>query len=97
MTLVAELEKKITTEMENKYFPKFEKQAAYLGNGVYSIPATNIYSTDTRELFLMFVAAQENISFKQRQVALAANVGLLSSGGDKHKTINRLITKNYKI
>ena len=23
-------------------------------------------------------------------------VGLLSSGGDKHKTINRLITKNYK-
>jgi RNA binding exosome subunit len=66
MTLIAELEKKITTEMENKYFPKFEKQAAYLGNGVYSIPATNIYSTDTRELFLMFVAAQENISFKQR-------------------------------
>jgi hypothetical protein len=44
---------------------KFEKQASYLG-GVYSIPATNIYSTDTRELFLMFVAAQENISFKQR-------------------------------
>ena len=66
MKLEAELEKKITTEMENKYFPKFEKQAAYLGNGVYSIPATNIYSTNTRELFLMFVAAQENISFKQR-------------------------------
>ena len=28
---------------------------------------------------------------------LTANVGLLSSGGDKHKTINILITKNYKI
>ena len=52
--------------MENKYFPKFEKQAAYLGNGVYSIPATNIYSTDTRELFLMFVAIHENIPFKKR-------------------------------
>jgi len=66
MTLIAELEKKITKEMENKYFPKFERQAAYLGNGVYSIPATNIYSTDTRELFLMFVAIHENIPFKKR-------------------------------
>jgi len=66
MTLTEELEKKITKEMENKYFPKFEKQAAYLGNGVYSIPATNIYSTDVRELFLMFVAAQEDIPFKKR-------------------------------
>ena len=81
MNLVAELEKKITPEMETKYFPKFEKQAAYLGNGVYSIPATNIYSTDTRELFLMFVAAQENISFKQRQVALATNVMRLALSG----------------
>jgi RNA binding exosome subunit len=38
MTLTAELKKKITTEMENKYFLKFEKQISYLGNGVYSIP-----------------------------------------------------------
>jgi hypothetical protein len=37
MTLTAELKKKITTEMENKYL-KFEKQISYLGNGVYSIP-----------------------------------------------------------
>lgn len=66
MTLVAKLEKKITKEMENKYFPKFQKQAAYLGNGIYSIPGTNILSTNTRELFLMFVAAQENMPFKQR-------------------------------
>ena len=29
-------------------------------------------------------------------VAIEDNGGLLSSGGDKHKTINRLITKNYK-
>jgi hypothetical protein len=66
MTLTEELEKKITEEMENKYFPKFQKQAGYLGNGVYSIPSTNIYSTNTRELFLMFVAAQENIPFESR-------------------------------
>jgi hypothetical protein len=31
MTLTAELKKKITTEMENKYFPNLK--ASYLGNG----------------------------------------------------------------
>ena len=66
MTLIEELQMKITSDMENKHFPKFEKQASHLGNGVYSIPGTNLYSTDTRELFLMFVAYQEDISFKKR-------------------------------
>ena len=66
MTLIEELEKQISKEMENKYFHKFTKQAAYLGNGVYSIPATNLYSTDTRELFLMFIAAQEDILYSKR-------------------------------
>jgi hypothetical protein len=64
MSLIDELEPKITKEMEDKHFPRFEKQAAYLGNGVYSIPATSLYSTNTRELFLMFVAVQENIPFE---------------------------------
>lgn len=65
MSLIQKLEKKITKQMEERYFPKFEKQARYLGNGVYSIPATNLYSTDTRELFLMFAACQEGINFER--------------------------------
>ncbi len=64
MTKIDELEKKITPEMENKHFAKFAKQSRYMGNGVYSIPGTNLYSTDTRELFLMFAAAQEGIEFE---------------------------------
>ncbi len=60
-TLTQKLEAKITPKMEKKWMPKFEKQAAYLGNGVYSIPGTNLVSTDTRELFLMFTAAKEGI------------------------------------
>jgi hypothetical protein len=60
MTLTAELKKKI---WRINIFEIWK--ASYLGNG-HSIPATNIYSTDTRSCFLMFVAAQENISFKQR-------------------------------
>jgi hypothetical protein len=63
-TISRVLESKITGEMEAKWFPKFTKQARYLGNGVYNIPATNLYSTDTRELFLMFVAANEGIDNK---------------------------------
>jgi hypothetical protein len=38
---------------EAKFFPKFEKQARYLGNNTYTI--NGYYSTDTRELFLMWV------------------------------------------
>ena len=60
-TVGEKLEKKITSKMETKWFPSFEKQARYLGNGCYNICGTNLYSTDTRELFLMFVAAKEGI------------------------------------
>jgi hypothetical protein len=64
MTLTDKLEKKITAKMESKWMPKFEKQSRYLGKGVYSIPATNLFSTCTRELFLMFCACQEGIKFE---------------------------------
>ena len=69
-TLTEKLEAKITFEMEKKWMSKFERQARHLSNGVYNIPGTNLYSTDTRELFLMFVAAQENIEMpKEREEA----------------------------
>lgn len=64
-TLTKKLEKKITPQMEDKHFSTFEKQAIYIGNGIYSIGGTSIYSTDTRELFLMFVAARENIKYSK--------------------------------
>ena len=60
-TQIEKLEKKITPQMEDKWMSKFERQAGYRGNGVYNILGTNLYSTDTRELFLMFVATQEGI------------------------------------
>lgn len=63
-SITQQLEGKITPDMEKKYMPKFERQAAYMGNGIYAIPQTNIHSTDTRELFLMFVATHENIKYK---------------------------------
>lgn len=58
------LERKITQEMEDKYFFNFSKQASYVGNGVYSVPMSNIFSTDTRELFLIFIGINEGIKFK---------------------------------
>jgi hypothetical protein len=64
ITTIKGLERKITSEMENKWYNKFSKQAQYMGNGVYGIPMAHIYSTDTRELFLMFVAINENIKYK---------------------------------
>jgi hypothetical protein len=59
---IARMEVKISPEMEDKHWNTFEKQAMYKGNGVYSI--ADIYSTDTRELFLMFVARREGIKIK---------------------------------
>ena len=61
---IDKLSSKITEKMEDKWRPKFERQASYLGNGIYTISGTNLYSTDTRELFLMFCAVQENIKFE---------------------------------
>lgn len=60
-TLTTKLEKKITTQMQDKHFDQYGKQARYKGNGVYFIAGTDLYSTDTRELFLMFCAAREGI------------------------------------
>lgn len=60
------LEKRITKKMEDKHFENFSRQARYIGNGIYRIPQTSIHSTDTRELFLMFVAAKENISIPKK-------------------------------
>lgn len=64
MTLTEELEKKITKEMEDKHYPNFSRFAGYAGNGVYCI--STLYSTDTRELFLMYVAEREKIAYKKR-------------------------------
>lgn len=61
--IIKKLEKKISKEQEKKYEKKFERNARFMGNGVYSVPGSNLYSTDTRELFLMFVAVHENIKF----------------------------------
>ncbi len=46
---------------EAKYVDSFNKHAQYMGNGVYTW--RGILSDDTRELFLMGVLRQENISF----------------------------------
>jgi len=52
-----ELQEGVTREMEDKWSDVFERQAMYLGNGTYRI--ANLYSQDTRELFLMFIRSQE--------------------------------------
>lgn len=63
-TLIEKLEKRISKEVQDEYFKKYAKQARYKGNGVYFIPGTEMYSCSTRELFLMFCAAQKGIKFK---------------------------------
>jgi hypothetical protein len=52
----------ITKEQEEKWFKIFCARAGYMGNGIYKVDG--LYSTDTRELFLMFVAQQEEIPFE---------------------------------
>lgn len=49
-------------DINEKYYTKFSKFARYMGNGIYRID--DIYSTNTRELFLMYVLHQEKIKFK---------------------------------
>jgi hypothetical protein len=46
-------------EAQEKYGASFEKQARYLGNGVYAWHS--IYSNDTRELFVQGVLAREGV------------------------------------
>lgn len=49
-------------ELEAKYQKQFKKYAFYMGNGIYQW--MGLFSTDTRELFLMGILALEGISFK---------------------------------
>lgn len=46
-------------DIDKKYFDRFAKYACYMGNGVYQ--HRGIYSTDTRELFLITSLMQEGI------------------------------------
>ena len=54
---IKELEKKVTEKMEDKHQPYFSKYGRYIGNGIYSL--AGLHSTDTRELFLMYVCQRE--------------------------------------
>jgi len=59
---IARLEKEQGLEkntLEEKYRDNFDRQARYLGNGIYSW--CNVNSIDTRELFLMGVLIHERI------------------------------------
>ena len=57
------LESKVTKEIEDKYYPKFEKSSRYIGNGVYEM--RGLKARDTRVLFLKFCLRSENIKFTQ--------------------------------
>jgi hypothetical protein len=59
--LVKTLEAKISTEMETKHYAAWERQARYMGNKVYQNTVTRQFSTDTRELMLMYIATMEKI------------------------------------
>lgn len=49
--------------IEDLYYPKFEKYSRYIGNGVYTWDG--FYSPDTRVLFLMGCLRREKIKFKE--------------------------------
>lgn len=51
--------------MREKHFHQFEKHARYMGNGVYCIGS--IWSSDVRELWLLFVLASENILVEEEE------------------------------
>ena len=50
-------------DIEKKYLKDFEKQACYLGNGIYEW--CGIYASDTRELFLMGCLSREGIEYEK--------------------------------
>lgn len=58
---IKELDKKISSEVEDKWYPTFCRQSSYVGNNIYKIG--RLYSSDIRELFLMFVADMEEIDY----------------------------------
>jgi len=51
-------------DVEKKYRKRFNKEARFVGNGVYSW-GDGIFSTDTRELFLIGVLTGEGIKFRK--------------------------------
>jgi len=53
---------KTQAEMEDKHQDVFDRQARYLGNGIYTW--CNVHSTDTRELFLLGVLICEGQPLK---------------------------------
>ncbi len=59
--LAKETKKRVST-LEGRHRPKFERQARYVGNGIYSI--AGLHSTDTRELMLMFTLQCEGVKVK---------------------------------
>ena len=46
-------------KIEEKHRKAFDRQARFVGNGIYTI--AGLHSTDTRELMLMFTLQQEGI------------------------------------
>lgn len=60
---IKDLEKKISKKLEEKHWKQFERQASFLGNGIYGW--RGVYSTDTRELFLMGIALVEGIKYEK--------------------------------
>lgn len=46
-------------DLEGKHRKAFDRQARFVGNGIYTI--AGLHSTDTRELMLMFTLQQEGI------------------------------------
>jgi len=57
--------RKITTnKLEAKYQRKFEQQARFVGNGIYTI--AGIHSTDPRELMLMFTLQCEGVKVNDK-------------------------------
>ncbi len=63
--LLKNLGKHITPAMEEKHWDAFEKRSMYVGNGIYKLD--HLYSTDTRELFLMYCATAEGLTFNKEQ------------------------------
>lgn len=61
---IKNLHKHITPEMEEKHFDTFSKRAGYAGNGIYRV-FDDLFSTDTRELFLMYCARMEGLNFEK--------------------------------
>ena len=59
-TLIAKLERKLgdnREKWETLHMPAFNKHARYLSNGIVKIG--ELYSNDTRELFLMYIVQIE--------------------------------------